>query len=87
MRGLEGRAIRMVSMCGPCNHEGGLESVAAQHGNCINTHNTDPSDPRQFFWKSLGDQPEEWLDDGEEIVPLGNFDEEVNNQISSVNST
>ena len=48
--------------------------------NFINMHDTDPPDPRQFFWKSPGKQSEEWLDEGEEIILSGDFNEEVNNQ-------
>ena len=35
LRGAEGRAIRIVSVYGPCDNKGGLESVAAQHRNYI----------------------------------------------------
>ena len=64
----------------PLRQQRGLESAAAQHRNHMNVHNTEPPDPRQFFWKSLGDQLEEWLDEGEEIISSGDFNEEVQNQ-------
>ena len=64
----------------PLRQQRGLESAAAQHRNHMNVHDIDPPHPRQFFWKSLGEQLKEWLDEGEEIISLGDFDEDVNGQ-------
>ena len=40
-------------------------------------HNTSSPDVSHFFWKALGEQTEDWLDDREELIPSGDFNEDV----------
>ena len=67
-------------MHAPCDHQGDLESVAAQHRNYINIHNIKTLDPIGFFWDSLGEHLEVWMEDGEEIIVLRDFNKDVESQ-------